>query len=177
MDTNVNALCSQGQTTLGTRIPASSLGQMVPFPHKLTASGDLLSGRSGGARICINDSGGTLLPGRGIRWKDGYYGLKFGAYTGAGEPADGYIDHTIPSAGVANGDACLIVCQPGTPVYVVSDGAASLAKGDFLKTAGSGKVTKDTGTPTTNGKAGSCESTTVTNVDGTAFWMEYSPHK
>jgi len=176
MDTNVNALCSQGQTTLGTRIPASSLGQMVPFPHKLTANGDLLSGRSGGARIVINDSGGTLLPGRGIRWKDGYYGLKIGALSGAGEPADGVIDHTIPSAGVANGDACLVVTQPGTPVYVVTDGANALARGDYLKTAADGEFTKDTGTPSTNGKAGSCEDTTIAATDQLRFWMEFSPH-
>jgi hypothetical protein len=175
-DNNVSAHLAPGETTLGTRIPLTALGQEVPYPHKLTASGDLLSGRGGGARVVINDSGGALLPGRGIRWKEGYYQTRIGGYTGAGEPAEGYIDHMLPAAGVPDDDACLVITKPGTPVYACSDGAAVLADGDYVKTAADGKVTKDAATPTTNGKAGKVESATVTNVDGTRFWMEFNPH-
>jgi hypothetical protein len=175
-DNNVSAHLAPGETTLGTRIPLTALGQEVPYPHKLTARGDLLSGRGGGASVVINDSGSTLLPGRAIRWKDGYYGLKIGAYAAAGEPADGIIDHMLPAAGVATGDACLVITEHGTPFYGWTDGANALAKSDYVKTANSGKLTKDTGTPTTNGKAGNVEDTTIAATADLRFWCEFQPH-
>ena len=175
-DNNVSAHLAPGETTLGTRIPLTALGQEVPYPHKLTASSDLLSGRGGGARVVLNDSGSTLLPGRGIRWKDGYYQTRIGAYAGAGEPADGFIDHMLPAAGVLDDYACLVVTKRGTPVYTWTDGANALAKGDYLKTAAAGQVTKDTGTPSSNGKAGSCEDTTIAATADLRFWMEFQPH-
>lgn len=175
MDPNINALLQPGTTTLGTRIPLTSLGQKVPYPHRLTVGGNLLSGRVGAAVLVINDSGSTLLPGRGIQWKDGYHGLKIGAYSGAGERCDGIIDHLIPSTGVAAGDAVLVIVndgRPGTPVYVWTDGANALAHGHVLKTAANGYFTKDASAPAA-GDVGQCEDTTIAATLDLRFWMEF----
>ena len=91
-----------------------------------------------------------------------------GAAAGAGEPSDGVVDHAIPSSGVPDGSYFLMVVWG--PVRMFTDGAASLAVHDVVKTAASGKVTKDTGTPTTNGKCAKVMDASVTNVDGTEFW-------
>lgn len=169
-DHNVNCFIAQGEThdSGSTRFKPTQLGQEVPFPHKLTAGGAVLSGMVGKAVPAMNDSGGALTPGQAVRWKSGYFGTRIGAAAGAGEPADGFIDHTIPAAGVANGSACLVVTYG--PCRMVSDGAATLAIHDRVKTAASGKVTKDTATPVSNGKCARVMDTSVTNVDGTAFW-------
>jgi len=171
----VNALLQPGTTTAGTRIPLTSLGQKVSYPHRLTRDGALLSGRSGVAVLVINDSGSTLLPGRGIQWKDGYHGTKIGGYSGAGERCDGIIDHQIPAAGVATGDAVLVIVtdgRPGTPAYVWTDGANALAHGYVLKTAANGYFTKDASAPAA-GDAGQCEDTTIAATLDLRFWMEF----
>lgn len=169
-DANVNTQISQGMTTLGTRIAPSVLGQKVPYQHRLTPTSPLLSGMVGEAVVAINDVGSTLNAGQHIRWKDGYYGTRIGAAAGAGEPSDGVIDHMISSAGVLDDYACLVVVSG--MVRMISDGASTLAIHDVLKTAASGKVTKDSATPSSNGKCAKATET-VTNVDGTVFWGNF----
>jgi len=164
----------RGEYADGVRVPADVQGGLFEFKDILTATSNPRSGREVLMRLVKNDSGGELLPGRGVAYKAtgaDNFGKVVGGYSGAGEKVDGVVDWTLPSAGVPDGK-WFWMAVPRGPVYVVSDGASTLARGDILKTAASGKFTKDSATPATNGKAGYCEDVSVTNVDGTNFWME-----
>jgi hypothetical protein len=169
-DNNVNPFCNQGEVVPGARVPGGVLGTEVPYPHKLTRTGDRLSGFTGRAMIVMNDSGGTLTRCLNVRFKSGYYGQRIGAVAGAGEPSDGVVDHCIPSSGVPDG-SCFLLVVAG-PVRLISDGAATLSIHEVVKTAANGKVTEDAGTPSTNGKCAKVMEA-ATNVDGTEFWGNF----
>lgn len=167
---------ARGEYADGVRVPADVQGGLFEFKNILTATGQPRDGRECMCRLVKNDSGGALLPGRGVQYKSTgstNYGKAVGGYSGAGERIDGIVDHTLPAAGVPDGKWFWMIV-PKSPAYVVTDGANALSRGDLLKTAASGKFTKDTATPATNGKAGSCEDVSIAATADLPFWMEFT---
>jgi len=168
----------QGQTEESARINPSMKGAEFEVAN-LATDGSRPDGRSRRVVICLNASGGALLPGRGFKFKSTAPGYEVTAHSGAGEKCDGVVDPLLPAAGVANGKAFLGVVEGPIP-NATSDGAAVLAFNDHLVTGALGKFTKQTAAPANetavmvqvNAKSGYSEGA-ATNVDGTLFAMYF----
>lgn len=166
---------ARGEYADSARVNQSLKGGLFEFENKLTATSNPRDGREVICRLVQNNSGGALLPGRGVQFKstgaDGY-GQSIGGYSGAGEKCDGVLDHTVPAAGVPDGKWFWMIVKG--PAYVVTDGANALSRNDILKTAASGKFTKDTATPATNGKVGYCEDVSIAATADLNFWLDFT---
>ena len=166
---------ARGEYADSARVPTDVKGGLFEFKNILTATGQPRDGREVICRLVQNNSGGALLPGKGVAFKAtgaGGYGQSIGGYSGAGDKCDGVVDHTLPAAGVADGKWFWMIVKG--PAYVTTDGANALARNDILKTAASGQFTKDTGTPATNGKAGYCEDVTIAATADLNFWLDFT---
>lgn len=128
-------------------------------------------------RLVKNNSGGALGPSLCVKYgtTDGDMNKNIGGLCGAGDVCHGITDPYLPSTGVPN-QYYFFIIEPRTqsPMKFTSDGSTTLAPGDILVTAASGKVKKQTAAPadTTAAmvqvKSVVCISdSTVTNVDGT----------
>jgi len=87
------------------------------------------------ARLCRNDSGGALLPKRGVKFAASST-CKVTSYSGSSEPVEGVVDPHLPSAGVANGE-WFAVHVKGKTRGVSSAAIADAAK---LESAANGKL-------------------------------------
>jgi len=87
----------------------------------------------------MNDSGGTLGSGLGVKWKSGYIGTRVGGLSGANEVADGVVDpfiRTSSSSTVANGSYFWMIIQGPIDVEI---GSGNIAANDPVQTIASGK--------------------------------------
>lgn len=81
-----------------------------------------------------NDSGGTLAPGAGVKFKATGIGTLIGGVSGANEICDGIVDPWLTSS-VANGDFFYIIVEGPIPVLT---GVGGLTAGAVLQTAVNG---------------------------------------
>lgn len=96
-----------------------------------------LTGALVGVRLVKNDSGGVLSPRTCVAYKAGYYGLRIGAVSGAGEVANGVVDPYLTGT-VASGDHFLLF-QTG-PCKIINGAATQLVTNEPLVTAADGEV-------------------------------------
>lgn len=121
----------------------------------------LRSGQKIHAVVMRNVSGSTLYAGRAVSPQEGYEHERFEATYTTGCPLAGIIDDRLSSAGVRNGDMCLVVVK-GPCDYVTPSVTPTTAIGDLLyaKTDDGGKLTPHakalsfTATQTTDGTMG-----------------------
>lgn len=92
----------------------------------------------------MNDSGGTLAPGLGVKYKSGYAGLRVDSTTSANGICDGVVDPFLANA-VPNGSYFWLIVQGPIDVEI---GTGNIAAGDVVQTIASGKFA--TGTAGTN---------------------------
>jgi len=96
----------------------------------------VLSGQEVETLVVMNDSGGTLAPGKIVTWKAGYAGTRVGGLGAAATPAAGVVDPFLTAA-VANG-AHFHLIRKGPTQVEAHDG--SIVAGDRLVTAASGRA-------------------------------------
>lgn len=125
-----------GETQSAARVHQGQRGAIYEFANKATATGDPTDGRSRFMALVKNASGGALLPGTLVSFKSSGPGWEINGNTAVGGRADGVVDHTLPAAGVANGDCFLMVIEG--PTKMVSDGAGVLAFGNKLVVGATG---------------------------------------
>lgn len=133
-----------------------------------------LDGRSVFVVVAKNATGGVLNARQCVILKSTDAGFSIEDDTTTGEIPDGIVDPHLASAGVADGDCCLVIV--GGPCEYITDGAGALAFNDVLVTSTAGKVVKQTAAPANttaamvqvNSVAGKCEET-VAATDGLTF--------
>jgi hypothetical protein len=121
----------------------------------------LRSGQKIHAVVMRNVSGSTLYAGRAVSPKEGYEHERFEATYTTACPLAGIIDDRLGSAGVRNGDMCLVIVK-GPCDYCTPSASPTTAIGDLLyaKTGDEGKLTRHakalafTATETTDGTMG-----------------------
>ncbi len=106
-----------------------------------------LDGRSVFVVVAKNATGGALNARQCVILKSTDAGFSIEDDTTTGEIPDGVVDPHLASAGVADGDCCLVIV--GGPCEFITDGAGALAFNDVLVTSTAGKVVKQTAAPPT----------------------------
>jgi len=118
----------------------------------------------------MNDSGGTLGSGLGVKFKSGYVGTRVGGLSGADEVADGIVDPFIGSSSsstVANGDYFWMIIQGPIDIEIGSGGVSA---NDAIKTIASGKFATGTYGTTPAGNSGRAVETATSGNRARCFF-------
>lgn len=129
---------------VGRTLDDDLLGLIGMFPdEKKEAAGArgwyTVSGGHVVCRLVKNSSGGTLDPGKAVKYAAGKDFMEVSGYAGAGEVADGFVDPYVHQTSVAAGAHFLIVVA-GRLVSAKS-ASETYSVGDLVKTGAAGVVT------------------------------------
>lgn len=118
------------------------------------------------ALLCVNRSGGVLLPGRRLKWDTANEGpLKaVGGYAGAGEAACGTVPWSVPAGGVPVGST-FWVFRKGPIKQRFGGNGTAIALGDMIEGGLTGYAQKASGrSQTVTESAALTNSTTATRI-------------
>lgn len=142
MPADLTSLISRRQQ-LGRTFDDSLLGQVFRFADEYKNSGDRIwQAKSGGLVICRlvkNSSGGTLTPGKAVKFSASAPLKEISGYAGAGEVVDGFVDPYTAKTPVANGQHFLIVV--GGRLLKAKSASETYTVGALVKSGASGVVT------------------------------------